>query len=101
MPQVIRVRDVEHRAVYDLGPDEPILRGPYELFNPHGPVVQHGGEIDYVQGGTLRTGRAVPSKLGDAHPGERVLVRIAPQTLDQDEWRLCDVVAVDGIEADE
>jgi len=99
MPHVIRVRDVVRDGVYDLGPDEPILRGPYELFNPSGPVRRRGSLIDWLQGGVVRSARAVAAELGAVHAGERVLVRLPP-TAHADEWWLCDVEAVDGVAAE-
>jgi hypothetical protein len=98
MPRVIRVRDVARDGVYEFGPEEPMLRGPYELFNPVGPVCQRGVLVDWVQGGVIRSARVVPSALGDAHPGERVLLRLPPR-VSEDEWWLCEVEAVDGIAA--
>jgi hypothetical protein len=98
MPRVIRVRDVARDGVYDLGPDEPILRGPYDLFNPIGPVRRRGALIDWLQAGVIRSARAASGSLGDAHPGERVLVRLPPQTT-EDDWWLCEVESVDGVAA--
>lgn len=98
MPHVIRVRDVVREGVYDFGPDEHVLRGPYELFNPIGPVRQRGALVDYLQGNVIRSARVVSTTLGECHPGERVLMRLAPHTV-EDEWWLCEVEAVDGIAA--
>jgi hypothetical protein len=98
MPRVIRVRDVARDGVYEFGPEEPMLRGPYELFNPVGSVRQRGGLVDWVQGGVIRSARVVLSALGDAHPGERVLLRLPPRVSDE-AWWLCEVEAVDGIAA--
>jgi len=95
MPQVIRVRDVARAGVYELGPNEPILRGTYELFQPIGPARRRGSLVDWVQARVLRSCRVVPGALGDAHPGERVLVRLPP-TEPKYEWWLCEVEAVDG-----
>jgi hypothetical protein len=98
MPHVIRVRDVVRDGVYDFGPDEPALRGPYELFNPIGPVRQRGALVDFLQGNVIQSARVAPTKLGECHPGERVLVRLAPLTA-EGEWWLCEVEAVDGVAA--
>jgi hypothetical protein len=98
MPHVIRVRDVVREGVYDFGPDEPVLRGPYELFNPVGPVRQRGALVDYLQGNVIRSARVAPTTLGECRPGERVLMRLAPLTT-EDEWWLCEVEAVDGVAA--
>ena len=98
MPHVIRVRDGVREGVYDFGPDEPALRGPYELFNPIGPVRQRGALVDYLQGNVIRSARVAPTTLGECHPGERVLMRLAPLTV-EDEWWLCEVESVDGVAA--
>ncbi len=100
MPHVIRVRDIVRAGVYELGPDQPVLRGPYELFNPVGPVRQRGALVDYLQGDVIRSARVAPAMLGECHPGERVLVRLDPRAV-EDEWWLCEVEAVDGIAAAE
>jgi hypothetical protein len=96
-PHVIRVRDVDRGGVYELGPDVPMLRGPYELFQPIGAVRRRGELVDWLQGNVIRSGRAAPSTLGDAHPGERVLLRLVPPA--DEEWWLCEVEAVDGVAA--
>jgi hypothetical protein len=98
MPRVISVRDVVRRGVYELGPDEPMLRGPYELFNPVGSVVRRGTLIDWLQDGVIRSARVAPAMLGDAHPGERVLLHLPPHS-SENEWWLCEIDAVDGVAA--
>ncbi|HTQ45310.1 MAG TPA: hypothetical protein VMI75_21275 [Polyangiaceae bacterium] len=98
MPHVIRVRDVVREGVYDFGPDEPVLRGPYELFNPVGPVRQRGALVDFLQGNVIQSARVAPTTLGECHPGERVLMRLVPLTA-EDEWWLCEVESVDGVAA--
>ena len=98
MPHVIRVRDVVRQGVYDFGPDEPVLRGPYELFNPVGPVRQRGALVDFLQGNVIQSARVAPTTLGECHPGERVLMRLVPLTA-EDEWWLCEVESVDGVAA--
>ncbi|MDP9150153.1 MAG: hypothetical protein M3O36_09470 [Myxococcota bacterium] len=95
MTQVIRVRDVVRGDVHELGPDHVMLRGSYDLFRPKGAVHARGGVVDWVEGGTVRTSRVAPAPLGEAHPGERVLVSLPPHA--DDEWWLCDVEAVDGL----
>ncbi len=94
MPQVIRVRDIARDGVYELGPNEPILRGAYELFRPVGPARLRGVLIDWVQARVIRSSRVAPAQLGDTHPGERVLVQLPPPG--PDEWWLCEVEALDG-----
>jgi hypothetical protein len=98
MARVIRIRDVVRGGVYELGPHEPILRGPYELFNPVGPALRRGALIDWLQDGVIRSARVAPAVLGDVQPGERVLLHLAPYA-SEDEWWLCDVDAVDGVAA--
>jgi hypothetical protein len=100
MSRVIRIRDIARGQVYERGPDEPALRGPYELFQPTGAVHRRGSLVDYLQGNVIRSGRVVSTVLGMTHPGERVLLKLPP-TRAEDEWWLCDVEAVDGIEADQ
>jgi hypothetical protein len=99
MPRVIRVRDVVRAGVYDLGSEEPILRGPYELFQPTGSVRQRGVLVDWLQAGVIRSARAVAGELGTARPGERVLVRLEPRA-SAEEWWLCEVESVDGVAGD-
>jgi hypothetical protein len=98
MAQVIHVLDIARSASHDLGPEEPILRGPYELFRPLGAIRRQGDLIAWREGDLERTARVVQAKLGDAHPGERVLLRLPPRTA-EDEWWLCEVQMVDGIAA--
>jgi hypothetical protein len=95
MLQVIRVRDVTRDGVYELGPDEPILRGTYELFHPIGPARLRGALVDWVQARVIRSARVARAALGDAHPGERVLLQLPPRE-SEDEWWLCEVEALDG-----
>jgi hypothetical protein len=115
MAHVIRVRDVAREGLYEFGPEEPILRGPYDLFQfPAEGAVQKNGElVDWaVAGGEVRTGRVTPASMGDVRPGERVLVKLPPavpgvpevpeEKLRQsrskdDEWWLCEIESVDGI----
>jgi hypothetical protein len=96
MPNVIRVRDVARSAKYDRGPDEQVLRVPYELFQPVGAVHRRGGLVDWLEGAVIRSGRAVPALLRDTAPGERVLIRIDERG-SSDEWWLCEIEAVDGL----
>jgi hypothetical protein len=98
MPRVIGVRDVVRGGSYELGPDEPMLRGPYELFNPVGAVIRRGALIDWLQAGVIHSARVAPAVLGDAHPGERVLLHLRPNS-SESEWWLCEVETVDGVAA--
>ena len=94
MPERIRVRDVARGETYELGPDEPVLRGSYDLFHPDGPVsVRDDGLVEWTTGPDVRISRTVSTTLGLVRVGERVLVR----GLESDEWWLCDVLAVDGV----
>lgn len=65
-----------------------------------GAVHRRGHLVDYLQGNVIRSGRVVSTVLGATHPGERVLLKLPPAT-SEDQWWLCDVEAVDGIEADQ
>jgi hypothetical protein len=99
MAHVIQVRDITRDGRYEFGPDEPVLRGPYDLFQFHsvGAVRRRGEVIDWlVPGGEMRTGRVSAASLGDVNPGERVLVKLPPTVAD-DEWWLCEIESVDGI----
>jgi hypothetical protein len=94
MAKVIRVRDVVRGDVVEFGPEEPALRGSYDLFGPGGPVRLHEGLAEWFVDEGVRTSRVASATLGDVHPGERVLVRVDAG----DEWWLCDVEAIDGVE---
>ena len=98
MAKMIRVRDVVRNATYDVAPEEPILRVPYELFQPVGAVRKRGALVDWLQGDAIRSGRAVAGVLRTVEVGERVLLRIDPgSSEDEDEWWLCEIQAVDGV----
>ena len=94
-PSSIRVRDVVRDGVYDFGPDEPVLRVPYDLFQPVSSIRTRGTLIDWIEGDVIRSGRVARSVLGDTRPGERVLLRLPPPSDEQ--WWLCEVEAVDGV----
>jgi hypothetical protein len=97
MPHVIRIRDVSREALYDLGPDERVLRVPYDMFWPVGAVRQRGTLVDWLEGNVIRSARYAETMLGECRPGERVLVRLPPPV--PDEWWLCEIESVDGIAA--
>jgi hypothetical protein len=100
MAEVIRVRDVARAGTYELGPKEPILRVPYDLFRPKGAVHRSGSLVEWSDEGTIRQARVAPAELGEAQPGQRILVHLPPlageESVAEDEWWLCDVEAVDG-----
>ena len=95
----ILVRDVVRHGRYRLAGDERMLRVPYDLLSPVGPVQLRDELITYLQDGELRNGRTAEAQLRDARPGERVLIRLPP-TSREDEWWLCEVEEVDGVNAD-
>jgi hypothetical protein len=97
MSHVIRIRDVVREGVYDFGPERKVLRVPYEMFNPIGAVRQREGLVDWLEGNVIRSARFAETALGECRPGERVLVRLPPES--QDEWWLCEIEAVDGVAA--
>jgi hypothetical protein len=100
MPQVIHVRDIARSRTLEFGPDVPVLRGPYELFKPDGPVRRHGETVEWKDAGTPKFGRVVQAAMKDVHPGERVLVCISPppgSDSQECDWWLCEVEAVDGV----
>ena len=95
----VKVRDVVRHGVYQLAGGEPIFRVPYDVFKPLGPVQLRGDMIHYLEAGESRSGRTAPGTLGDAHPGERVIIQL-PASKAEHEWWLCEVIEVDGIAAD-
>ncbi len=95
MPNLIRVRDVARKIRHEVTPDEPILRVPYDLFQPTGAVHRRGELVEWLQGDVVHSGRGVPGLLATVETGERVLLRIDPA--DSDEWWLCEVESVDGV----
>ena len=97
MAQVIRVRDIARDGKYELGPKEPILRVPYDLFHPNGAVRQSGQLVTWSDEGTVRHARVAAAELGDTQPGQRVLLHLPPNV--EGEWWLCDVEAIDGSES--
>ena len=70
-----------------------MLRVPYDLFRPEGPARYEGEMIEYLQAGEVRLGRTAPAPVANAHPGERVLLRLPPTEHDN-EWWLCEVEEV-------
>ncbi|HEX4449188.1 MAG TPA: hypothetical protein VH044_20760 [Polyangiaceae bacterium] len=97
MPNVIRVRDVARNATYERPPQEAALRVPYDLFQPVGSVHRRGSLVDWLEGEVIKSGRAVATVLGETQPGERVLLRFDDSRDADDEWWLCEIVAVDGV----
>ena len=67
------------------------------MFWPVGPVQMLGDVAAWTEGGVEKTGRVVSARLGETHPGERVLLHLDSER--DDEWWLCEVEAVDGEEA--
>lgn len=101
---VIRLRDVTRAHVFELGPEEPVLRVPYDLFQPDGPARLRGVLAEWFEGGVIKTGRVVAVKLGETRAGERILLHgslgTAPVLRKEgpdDEWWLCEVEAVSGL----
>jgi hypothetical protein len=95
MPNRIQIRDVVHNSTFERGPDEAVLRVPYDLFQPIGAVHRHGDLVDWKEGGKSHTGRTAPAALKDTHPGERVLLHL--EGGEPEEWWLCEVMEVDGV----
>ena len=105
-PRVIRVVDIVRHQVHELGAEEPILRGPYEMFHPVGPASQSGDMVEWTEGELRRNSRVAAAVLGEVRPGERVLVAFgatAPSddasVVGEDVWWLCEVHSVDGVAA--
>jgi hypothetical protein len=79
------------------------LRVPYDLFKPDGPARLNGTVAEWLEGGLLRTGRVVSARLGETHPGERVLLQGSAEASGgarveaaDAEWWLCEVETVGG-----
>jgi hypothetical protein len=88
---MISVRDVARHIHHEMAPGERMLRVPYDLFNPVGPVTLRDGLITYLQAGESHTGSTAEATLADGHPGERVLLRFQDGTSESDEWWLCQI----------
>lgn len=96
MNHVICVRDVVRAELHELGPDERVLRVPYDLFKPDGAVLRRGDRITWDQGEQNHSTRFAEAALGDCIPGERVLLHLSagdPAEL----WWLCEVESVDDV----
>jgi len=93
---VITLRDVVRGTVHRVLGREPMLRVPYDLYAPDGPVEFRGGTIHYTARGQVLEGAVALAALSDAKPGERVLVRVPPRSTET-EWWLCEVEARNGI----
>jgi len=89
--RTVSVRDVVRDTHHELPASARMLRVPYDLFDPAGPVKLRDGLITYLEGGQSKTGSTAESTLADAHPGERVLLRFQDGTSESDEWWLCQV----------
>jgi hypothetical protein len=87
------VRDLTRNARHELPGHKPMLRVPYDLVQPEGPAEYGEGMIKYLQGGEVRLGRTAPAPLADAHPGERILLRLPP-CKNYKQWWLCEVEEV-------
>jgi hypothetical protein len=94
----VTVRDVVRHGRYRLTGAERMLRVPYDLYSPIGPVQYEDGMITYLQGSSLQNGSAVEHQLGEAHQGERVLLRLPDSA--GNEWWLCEVEQVDDEDED-
>jgi hypothetical protein len=97
-PDRIRVRDVVRGQVLELGPDEPALRGSYDMIHPDGPVsLLADDRVEWRVGEEWHSSRVVRSALGRVLVGERVLLQLdsAPPR-----WWVCEVEAIDGDDSD-
>jgi hypothetical protein len=96
---IVTIRDLATNLTLDIPSETEMLRVPYDAWDISGPVQLRDGRIEYTkrQGATV-IGQAASASLGDARPGERVLLR--EQSLEKDEpgWWLCEVVAVEGVD---
>lgn len=101
MRTTIRVRDVVCAQVFEAGPDERVLRVPYDLFRPDGPVRVRRELAEWLEGGVIKTGRVAATRLAETTPGERVLFRRTSNVPQDDSsdgaWWLCEIEdVVDG-----
>ena len=87
------VRDVVRKSRHVVPGTRAMLRVPYDLLRPQGPVLYRDEMITYSKGGETCLGRTAPAPLADARPGERVLLRLPPAQ-DEREWWLCEVEEV-------
>ncbi|HEY4013858.1 MAG TPA: hypothetical protein VGM06_11015 [Polyangiaceae bacterium] len=95
----IRIRDVVRGRSHELGPEEQVLRGSYDLFHPAGPAQMQGdGTVEWMAGGTAHVSRVVSTPLGSVHVGERVLSRLGDPT--PGAWWLCEVEDIEEIPGD-
>ena len=92
---LVRVRDVVHNAVHQLPRDLSMLRVPYDFFTPTAAVEVRDGLATFHRGTDVTTGRVASACLGDAQPGERVLLQLPPST--EGEWWLCEVEESNGV----
>jgi hypothetical protein len=91
-PSRIRVRDIVRGDLYELPPEEPALRGSYDLFRPSAGAIVHDGLAEWSLADQVRVSRVAHTTLGDVHPGECVLVRLGKD----DQWWLCEVLQLEG-----
>jgi hypothetical protein len=92
----IRIRDVVRGRSYDLSPDEPVLRGSYDLFHPAGSAqMQSDGTVEWLAGGTVHVSRVVSTPVGNVHVGERILSRL--DDLTPGVWWVCEVENIEDI----
>jgi len=75
-----------------------MLRVPYDLARPTGPVIVEGDHAIYRHGDEETVGRVAPAKLADAEPGETVLLKLADAS-DAPQWWVCEVEEVNGVAA--
>lgn len=97
MSNSIRIRDVVRQTSFNLAAEVPALRVPYDLFKPVGAVHVRGTLAEWREGGVAKTGRTAAAVLGEAHAGERVLLRLSDEPIEQ--WWLCEVEIVAVTEA--
>jgi hypothetical protein len=84
---------------YDLSPADPMLRVPYDLWRANGPAVFENGLVEVPLANGREIARTRPGRLGEAHPGERVLVQHPDTEPDPRQWWLSEVEAVEGHDA--
>src|SRR5258706_15945979 len=82
----VRVRDIARKTTHVLPAEREMLRVPYDLARPTGPVEVKGEFATYRHGDEETRGRVARARLADAQPGETVLLRLAESSAEPEWW---------------
>jgi hypothetical protein len=93
----VRVMDSRDKDEYDLSADERALSVPQE-FPDHIRAlrIRDPNLIEYEDRYGWHSARTRETRLGETHPGERVLVEFEGPYEDPPGWHLCEVEDLDG-----